>query len=166
MDKTIVNKDLKNSTLTIERVFDASKEVLWRFYADKESFEKWWGPEGWQTSTKEFNFASGGRVHYGMKCIDERQTDWFGRSSWGVMRIESVEAPNSFTYKDYFADEAGVLNPDMPALRVITNLIEEGSKTRLVSVSFAESPEQIEELLKMGVVEGFSSQMDKLDTLV
>lgn len=166
MEKTNVTKDLENKTLTIERTFNAPKEEVWKFYTEKEWFEQWWGPEGWETTVKVFNFTPGGHVHYDMRCIDEQQTEWFGKSSWGAMVIESVDEPNSFTYKDYFSDETGMLNNEMPVLTVTNNFIEEDGRTRLVSVSRADSTEQIEELLDMGMIEGFSSQMDKLDKLL
>ena len=81
MSQTKVTKDLENKTLIIERTFDAPAQKLWRAYADKEWFEQWWGPEGWQTTTKEFTFAPGGRIHYAMKCVDENQGEWFGQES-------------------------------------------------------------------------------------
>lgn len=108
----------------------------------------------------------GGRVHYGMKCVDENQGEWFGQVSWGVMDIQSVEAGRSFTYKDYFSDEEGKLNTEMPALAVTNEFIDDNGKTKIVSTSFADSAEQIEELIKMGMIEGFSSQLNKLDALV
>ena len=50
---------------------------------------------------------------------------------------------------------------------LLTNeFLEEDGKTKIVSTSFADSTEQIEELVKMGMIEGFSSQLNKLDTLV
>lgn len=161
-----VTKDLENKTLVIEFVANGPKEKVWKAYADKEWFEKWWGPEGWETTTKEFNFAPGGKVHYGMKCVDENQGDWFGQTSWGVMDIKSVNEGESFTYVDYFSDENATLNQEMPALTVTNEFIEEDGKTRIVSRSVADTAEQIEELIKMGMVEGFSSQLAKLDTLV
>ena len=161
-----VTKDLENKTLTIEREFDAPKEKVWKAYADQETFEKWWGPEGWETTAKEFNFTPGGRVHYDMKCVDERQGDWFGQSSWGVMVIDSVDAPNSFSYTDYFSDENGTLNQEMPALKVTNEFIEENGTTKLISRSLADNADQIEELIKMGMVEGFTSQLLKLDVLL
>lgn len=161
-----VTKDLDAKTLTIEREFDATKERVWKAYADQETFEKWWGPEGWETKAKEFNFAPGGRVHYDMKCVDENQGEWFGKSSWGVMLIDAVDAPHSFTYTDYFSDEDGTLNEEMPALKVTNEFIEENGVTKLVSRSFADSAEQIEQLLQMGMVEGFTSQLLKLDQLL
>lgn len=161
-----VTKDLENKILIIEREFDASKDKVWQAYADKETFEKWWGPEGWETTAKEFNFAPGGRVHYDMKCVDENQKDWFGRSSWGVMTIESVNAPNNFTYTDYFSDADGTLNQEMPALKVTNEFVEENGTTKLISRSFADSADQIEQLIQMGMIEGFTSQLIKLDALL
>jgi uncharacterized protein YndB with AHSA1/START domain len=165
MHKTNVTKDLENKTLKIVRTFDAPKDKVWRMFAEKEWFEKWWGPEGWETTTKEFNFVPGGQVHYDMKCVDENQGEWFGQSSWGLMKIQNVDAPNNFTYVDYFSDEDGTLNEEMPALTVTNEFIEEDGKTKFVSTSQADSAEQIEQLLKMGMAEGFDSQMNKLDKI-
>lgn len=161
-----VTKDLDSKTLTLEREFDAPKDKVWKAFADKETFEKWWGPEGWETKAKEFNFAPGGRVHYDMKCVDENQTDWFGQSSWGVMVLESINEPNSFSYTDYFSDEDGTLNQEMPALKITNEFVEADGKTKLISRSVADSADQIEQLIQMGMVEGFTSQLLKLDALL
>lgn len=161
-----VTKDLENKTLTIEYVASGPREKVWQAYADRETFEKWWGPEGWETTTKEFSLTPGGRVHYGMKCVDEAQGDWFGQSSWGVMVVETVDEPSSFTYKDYFSDENGTLDDKMPAMTVTNEFVDEGGKTRIISRCVASSADEIEQLLKMGMVEGFSSQLNKLDALL
>ena len=165
MSEVKVTKDLENKKLIIEFTANGSKDAVWNAYADKELFEKWWGPEGWDTTTKEFNFTSGGTVHYGMKCVDENQGDWFGQTSWGVMDIVEVNPTDSFTYMDYFSDEEGTLNKEMPALKVTNEFVEENGKTKIISTSFADSAEQIEELINMGMIEGFTSQLTKLDAL-
>lgn len=166
MSDVKVTKDLENKKLIIEFTANGPLEKVWLAYAQKDMFEKWWGPEGWETTAKEFDFVPGGRVHYGMKCVDENQGEWFGQISWGVMQIETVEDGKRFTYKDYFSDEAGVLNEEMPALTVTNEFFEEDGKTKIVSTSLADSAEQIEQLIKMGMIEGFSSQLNKLDDLV
>jgi uncharacterized protein YndB with AHSA1/START domain len=166
MSDVKVTKDLENKKLIVEFTANGPLEKVWPAYAQKDLFEKWWGPEGWETTAKEFNFVPGGRVHYGMKCVDQNQGEWFGQVSWGVMQIETVEDGKRFTYKDYFSDEAGVLNEEMPALTVTNEFIEEDGKTKIVSTSLADSAEQIEQLIQMGMIEGFSSQLNKLDALV
>lgn len=166
MDKVKVTKDLENNTLIIERTFNAPIDKLWKAYADKEWFEKWWGPEGWQTTVKEFDFSVGGKLHYGMKCVDENQGEWFGQESWGLMQFEAVDEPNSFTAKDNFADEAGNINEQLPTQRFKVEFVEADGQTTLISRSITDSPEQLEALVKMGMVEGFSSQLNKLETLL
>lgn len=166
MSDVKVTKDLENKKLIIEYVANGPIEKVWQAYTDKDTFEKWWGPEGWETTAKEFDFKPGGRVHYGMKCVDERQGEWFGQTSWGVMDIQSVDLSKSFTYKDYFSDDQGVLNTEMPAILVANEFVEEDGKTKITSTSLADSAEQIEELIKMGMVEGFSSQLNKLDQML
>lgn len=161
-----VTKDVENKTLIIEWETKAPKEKVWRAYADKEMFEKWWGPEGWETTTKEFDFRTGGRVHYCMKCVDESQGEWFNQESWGLMELTEVDAPNSFVGMDYFSDAEGTKNGEMPGQTMAVELIEEDGKTRIVSRSITETVEQLEQLVAMGMVEGFSSQLSKLDILL
>lgn len=166
MAEVTVTKDLETKTLVIEYVARGPVERVWQAYANKALFEKWWGPEGWETTTKQFEFVAGGKVHYGMKCVDEAQGEWFGQTAWGVMDIQHVEDGKSFTYVDYFSDEDGTLNQELPALTVTNEFIAEGDATRIVSRSVADSAEQIEQLIAMGMIEGFSSQLNKLEALV
>lgn len=166
MDNVKVTKDLENKSLTVEAVVNGPKEKVWRAYADQAWFEKWWGPEGWETTVKTFEFRPGGKLHYGMKCVDKNQGEWFGQESWGIMHIETVDEPNSFSVEDFFSDATGTINKDMPSQKFSVELVAEGDKTRLISRSVTQSAEQLEELIKMGMVEGFASQLKKLDALL
>ncbi|HIA91908.1 TPA: SRPBCC domain-containing protein [Candidatus Saccharibacteria bacterium] len=153
----------EGTTLTIERTFNGSAEKLWQAYADKETFEAWWGPEGWETTAKEFDFKEGGRIHYDMHCVDKNQGDWYDQHSWGLMFIEQINKPTNFNYTDVFSDESGEPNKDMPTLKTNVQLVEQDGKTTMIIKATCETAEQIKELLEMGMVEGFSSQMNKLD---
>ena len=166
MEKVKVSKDLESKTLTIEKNFNAPKEKVWRAYSNKEWFDKWWGPEGWETTTSEFNFKPGGKIHYCMKNIDKNQGEWFGQESCGLMKINKVDEPNSFSAIDYFSDAEGAVNEQMPSQKIEVEFVEEGSNTRLISRSVVESAEQLEQLVKMGMIEGFSSQLSRLEELL
>lgn len=162
-----VTKDLENKTLTIERTFDAPKALVWRAYADKDWFEKWWGPEGWETTTKAFEFTPGGTIHYCMKCVDKNQGEYFGQESWGMMKLTDISEPESFAAQDFFSDAEGTVNESMPTQRFIVELIEtEDGKTTLSTKSITETADELEQLVKMGMVEGFDSQLNKLETLL
>ncbi len=165
-DKVKVTKDTKNKTLTIERTFDAPVEKLWRAYTDQEWFEKWWGPEGWKTTATEFDFRLGGRLHYVMECVDKNQGEWYGYKAWSLMVVESIDELNSITIQDNFSDAEGNIDTKMPSQKFIVEFVKEGNKTRLVSRSVLETIEELEQLIQMGMVEGFSSQLNRLERLL
>jgi len=166
MDKTKVTKDLENKTLIIERVFGAPKAKLWNAYADKDTFAKWWGPEGWETTVKEFDFRPGGRNLYAMKCVDENQGEWFGQESCGLMEYDAINEPDSFVYRDYFADADGNKTPGMPEVTITVEFVESDGKRNVISRIKAVTAEEIEKLVAMGMIEGFSSSTDRLERLV
>jgi uncharacterized protein YndB with AHSA1/START domain len=166
MDKTRVTKDFDTNTLTIERTFDAPRERVWDAYANPEQFSQWWGPEGWETTVKEFEFVPGGKNHYGMKCVDKNQGEWFNQESWGLMEFELIEKPSSFTYKDYFSDADGTIDRPLPVMTITMDFVEEDGKTKLVIRGVVESKEQLEKLVNMDMIEGLTSTLDKLETFV
>lgn len=166
MDKTKVTKDFDNNTLIIERTFNAPRERVWDAYADPVQFCAWWGPEGWETTVKEFNFTPGGKNHYCMKCVDKNQGEWFNQESWSMMVFEQVDKPASFTYKDYFSDADGTLNEEMPTTVTTMSFTEADGKTTMVGRSVVESKEQLEQLVNMGMIEGMASTLDKLEKFV
>lgn len=166
MDKTKVTKDYENGILTVERTFNAPPQRIWDAYTNADQFCKWWGPEGWETTVKELRLTKGGKNHYGMKCVDKNQGEWFNQESWGMMVFEEVDEPNSFTYKDYFSDAEGVLNQEMPVMTITMSFTEEDGKTKLVARGVVESKEQLEQLVNMGMIEGLTSTMDKLESFI
>lgn len=166
MAEVKVTKDLENNQLIIEATFDAPLEKLWKAYTSKEMFEKWWGPEGWETTTKEFDFRPGGRVHYGMKCVDESQGEWFGQESWGMTTIDEVDEPNSYRATDHFADAEGNVNDSLPGMTLAVDFREENGRTTVINRTITATAEQLEELIKMGMVEGFQSQLNKLYQMI
>ncbi len=161
-----VHKDIAHKTITTECTFNAPKAKLWKAYTNQEWFEKWWGPEGWVTTTKEFDFRPGGRIHYGMKCVDESQGEWFGQESWGLTLIEVVDELTSYRARDHFSDAQGTINPDLPTMVMENHFTEVDGKTTVSSKVITESTEQLEQLIKMGMIEGFASQLNKLEALL
>lgn len=166
MSETKVTKDLEKRELTVERVFDAPRERVWAAYADPEKLAKWWGPRGWETTIKSFDFRPGGEWHYCMKCVDEKQGEFYGQESWGKAVYGEIDEPNIITYTDYFSDAEGNINTEMPASTAIMEFFEEAGKTRLVVRSVFETSEGLQQVLDMGVVEGLTQTLDRLEEFV
>lgn len=166
MAEVKVTKNLDKNELVVEATFKAPLEKLWDAYTTKELYEKWWGPEGWETTTKEFNFAVGGRVHYCMKCVDKNQGEWFGQESWGLTVVDEINDQESYSATDHFSDASGTFNTELPSMTLKVEFKEENGKTTVTNRTITKTPEQLEELIKMGMVEGFSSQLNRLYALV
>jgi uncharacterized protein YndB with AHSA1/START domain len=46
--------------IVISRVIDAPRELVFEAFTDVRHLSRWWGPEGFTTTTKSFEFAAGG----------------------------------------------------------------------------------------------------------
>lgn len=162
VNNTTVIKDADNRALVMERVFDASRERVWQAWTDPEIFSNWWGPRGWQTEVKDADFRTGGSMAYGMKCIDENQGEWFGKTSWGKMVFDEVDAPQKLVYKDYFCDENGQVSTEMPVATITMEFVEQDGKTMVRSSSVFDTREGYDTVIAMGVVEGATETWDRL----
>ena len=52
--------DYANRELVTTRVFDAPRELVFRAWTDPEHLVKWWGPNGFTTTSLEFDLRPGG----------------------------------------------------------------------------------------------------------
>lgn len=157
---------VEGSTLTLTRTIDAPRQKVWDAFAKPDLFVIWWGPQGWRTEVKEFNFSEGGVIHYGMKCEDEAQGEWYGKYSWGKMIFSDIRPLEQIAYVDYFADEQAVVQDGMPQSTTILEFKDNGDTTTLVSTSVFESEAALKQVMDMGMLEGITQTWDRLDALV
>lgn len=52
------------------RIFDAPRELVWKVWTDPKHIEQWWGPIGFSTTTKVFDFRPGGQWLFTMHGPD------------------------------------------------------------------------------------------------
>ncbi|MGD7045794.1 SRPBCC family protein [Jeotgalibacillus proteolyticus] len=152
----------EGNTLITERTFSVSQERLFQAFTNSNELEAWWGPEGWQTENKRFEFEPGGIWHYCMKCEDESQGDFYGMESWGIGKFKEIQAPERFHYEDMFSDPEGNVNTEMPAMDIKVEFKPADGGTMVVTTTTFDSPETLEKMSEMGMIEGYNSQMTKL----
>lgn len=162
MEKTNITKSPVNKQFTMERVFDAPIGAVWSAWTDSDKLAKWWGPRGWETTNKAFEFKPGGTWHYCMKCVDENQGEFFGQESWGKTVYESINEPNEIVYRDYFSDAEGTFKEEMPGSITTLRFIEEDGKTRVVSETIFDTLEGFEQVVAMGMEQGAAETWDRL----
>ncbi len=52
------------------RTFDAPRELVWKVWSDPNHVEKWWGPNGFTTTTKKHDLRPGGQWLFTMQGPD------------------------------------------------------------------------------------------------
>ncbi len=166
MGKTTFTVSDDKKTLTMERSFNAPQEKLWRAYSDKEVFEQWFAPQGWEVTSKKFDFTENGENIYVMKCVDKSQGEWYGQTSAGKMVFTKINPTTSLSYTDYFTDDQGNINTDLPASKNNIDLIVKGDSTLLHAVTYYDSEEALRTVLEMGMEQGFDQTLDKLEEIV
>ena len=160
MPVTDVEKDPEALTLTVTAEFDAPVEQVWQMWADPRTLERWWGPPAYPATVVDHELAPGERVTYYMTGPEgDRHHGW-----WQVV---AVDAPTSLEFLDGFADETGAPNEDLPTMTVRVSLTDGGDgRTRMVVTTTFSSLEDMERLVAMGVVEGFTAAINQIDGLL
>ncbi len=148
----------------VERVFDASIELVWRMWTDPELYKQWYGPNGMQVPTAEMDLKVGGT----RKVCMSMQTPERSMSMWFTGVYKEIVAPNRLVYTESMCDEDGtIISPQSMGMpesapditEVVVELSVEGNKTRMVMVH-------------IGVVAGtagdggWNQALDKLGALV
>lgn len=166
MNQTTFTVGEDKKTLVVERTFPAARSKVWAAWTTPELFVKWWGPQGWKTTVNHMDFTDGGYLLYVMKCEDPAQGDFYGQTSSGKSTYRNIKAENSFEYIDEFTDEAGNVLPGMPALDISLQFSGDGDETKVVSTTVFAKPEDLEQVIAMGMEEGLKQTWDRLEELL
>lgn len=165
-----MKKELKTSiegkTLRMEWTCEAPRDNVFAAFTEKEQLEAWWGPEGWETMIKTFEFQPGSVWHYCMRCVDPAQGDFYGMESWGKAIFRHIDSPNTYSHADYFSDASGAISEHLPGSENVTTFLDLGETTLIVFESTYETEAAVQEVLGMGMKEGFTSQLYRLDRLL
>lgn len=144
--------------IIIERVFEASVEVIWEMWTKPEHFKQWYGPQGFTVPVAEMDVRVGGKRLICMASPDGSM------KMWTVGEFVEVAPYNRLVFTESPADEAGnVLSPTavgMPAhfpdSTEVTVLLEEvGGRTKMM-MTHAGMPAE------SGAGGGWSQAFDKL----
>ncbi len=157
--------------IMIERVFDAPRELVWKYWTEPEMIQKWWGPETFTAPSIKVDLKVGGKYIFAMKGPDGSEWDQVMYSA-GVYK--EIVPHEKLVVTDYFSDEDGnMMNPDQfgqdsnfPKESTVTVLFEEieGGKTKLsVIYPKPETEAQMEAILKSQMTEGWQSSFNKLE---
>lgn len=160
MPVTDVSHDLASRTLTITAEFAAPVERIWQVYADPRQLEKVFGPPTHPATFVEHDLTPGGRARYFMTSPE-------GEKYYGWWKVTAVDEPRSFSFEDGFAaDDSFTPLEDMPVSQNVYVFEAIDGGTRAIFTSTYDSAEALQKVLDMGVVEGATSAIEQIDTVV
>lgn len=163
---TSLTTHVEGPVLVMERIFHAPRSLVFKAFSDSTYLESWWGPKGWQTENRQFEFKPNGVWYYCMTCKDKNQGDFYGQESWGKGVYHEIIVPEKIVYTDTFSDKEGNSVAGMPEIQITMNFVEQDGKTKVIMRSEFESAETLQQLMEMGMVEGSVSQYERLDDLL
>jgi uncharacterized protein YndB with AHSA1/START domain len=159
MPITFVTSDFKSLTLTVIGDYPVSVDRLWEAYSDPRQLERFWGPETWPAKFTRHDFVVGGRAHYTMTGPD-------GAQSSGWWKFLVIERPRLIEIEDGFAAADGTPDTTMPTMRMTFTFEPTATGARFKGVTHFASLESMEQLVKMGMIEGMQSAMGQLDSVL
>jgi uncharacterized protein YndB with AHSA1/START domain len=106
--------------IVISRVIDAPREVVFEAFTEVRHLSRWWGPDGFTTTTRSFEFRAGEVWDFVMHGPDG--TDYQEWISWteiapperiAMLHGESRDDPNAFESVLTFASEGAATRIEM-----------------------------------------------------
>lgn len=159
MPVTSVSKDAENLTMTVVADFPVSLQRLWDAYADPRQIEQFWGPPDYPAKFTRHDMVAGGRTEYVM-------TGPGGDKAPGHWDFIAVDAPHGFEVMDGFSNEDGSNNDDLPSMRMTFAFEATDAGSRLTTVTYFGSAEQLEQLLERGTEQGMTAAMGQIDDVL
>jgi uncharacterized protein YndB with AHSA1/START domain len=151
--------DKEKNTITIKREFAAKRQIVWDCHTKSELLDRWFAPKPLTTKTKYMNFSAGGHWHYAM--IEPAGQEYWGRTDY--LTIRPIE---NYTALDGFCDDTGTLNPALPRSQWNVTFSDLAKHTLVVTVVSYTSAEAIQQVINMGLKEGLTSTLERLDELL
>ncbi|MEW8987193.1 MAG: SRPBCC domain-containing protein [Bacillus sp. (in: firmicutes)] len=145
---------------------NAPRDLVFKAYSVDELLSSWWGPQGWQTQNRQFEFKPNGVWLYCMRCVDQDQGEFYGMESWGKSIYHEIIAPEKIIYTDMFSDKDGNPIEGMPEIRVTMLFTEKDGNTQISVHNKFPSTETLHFVMEMGLVQGYASQLERLDELI
>ena len=151
--------------MTVTRVFDAPRELVWKAWTEPKYVMQWWGPTGFSAPVCKMDFRVGGKSLLCMKSPD-------GQEFWNAVEYIEIVPLEKIVSSMYFADaqgnkiepeELGIEHESIEGAYDVTLFEDLGNgKTKLTQIG----NEPMESAKESGQVEGWNQILDKVAAVV
>jgi uncharacterized protein YndB with AHSA1/START domain len=130
------------------RLLNAPRSLVWKVWTDPERIKQWWGPIGFTTTTKVFEFRPGGQWLFTMHGPD-------GTDYRNDVTYTTIDEPERIEYD----------HGPSPIFHATVTFDEEGTdKTKLsMQMLFLTQEERDRTIEKYGAIEGLNQTLGRLE---
>jgi|GEM_PF-17336 len=137
--------------IVVTRLFDAPRALVFDCFTDTKHLVKWWGPNGFTTTTHEMDMRPGGVWRFTMHGPD-------GRDYKNRVVYTTVDRPNCLGYR-HVGEEA---DEGVSFFTTITFTEREGKTEVTLRLAFPSAAERDEVATKYGAIEGAHQTLARL----
>jgi uncharacterized protein YndB with AHSA1/START domain len=140
--------------IVISRVIDAPPELVFEVFTEVRHLSRWWGPEGFTTTTQSFEFRVGGEWKFVLHGPDG--TDYSEWITW-----------TEITPPERIALLHGEVRGDPNAFESVLTFVPDGAATRIeMRTVFATKEQRDEAVEKYHAIEGGQQTLSNLAAYV
>ncbi len=139
--------------LTITRLFDAPRELVFKAWTDPKHLAQWWGPKGFSNPVCEVDARPGGTFY-----VQMTDPDGVAHPTKGVFR-EAVSPERLVFTTSAFEDAAG--NPQLEGLNTVTFEDDHGRTKLTLHIRILKAAPEVAWALA-GMNDGWNQSLDKL----
>ncbi len=150
--------------LTIERVYNASPEIVWRAWTKPEILKEWWGPNDVIIPECEVDLRVGGKFYIVMEAGEGMGV--YKGTRWPMMAEFTVVEPNSKLFYNAKAWTEGQQEETMIDQTTEITLTEEDGKTRVKVMAIIHKAGPGAQMAVEGMRGGFTEQLEKLSNFL
>ncbi|MFZ0608004.1 MAG: SRPBCC domain-containing protein [Xanthobacteraceae bacterium] len=142
--------------VTITRIFDAPRALVFKAWTDAAQLAQWWGPQGFTNPVCEFEARLGGKIRIHMRAPDGTLYPMKGE-------IREIAPPERLAFTNIALDEAG--SHILEGFTTVT-FAEENGKTRMTLHTRANAVVEKAAAYLQGMETGWTMSIDKLQALL
>lgn len=152
--------------LTVTRIFDASRDLVWKAWTDQKILQKWWGPRGVTNPICEWDARPGGKIYIVM--LAGKKLGPAEGMKWPLNGTFKEVVPQSgLVFVGGALDDMDRGSDTFIEHEVTVDFEDLGGRTKMnlhVLITKAQGPKASAAL--QGMTEGWNQQIDKLSELV
>jgi uncharacterized protein YndB with AHSA1/START domain len=153
--KSSLDLDSDPKVIVGSRVLDAPRDLVWAAFTDPKHLAKWWGPNGFSTTTSAHEFKPGGVWRFVMHGPD-------GRDYENRVTFDRIVKPERLEYHHGGGDDVEPVQ-----FRTIVTFEDLGGKTKVtLRGTFPSAEERARVIREYGADKGLEQTLARLDEYV